>query len=96
MKVDDPVNVVELTFVLDEVVAEARGLKKLFATPEADGAAGVERAVGRIKFDPISVQFSLPELNRNVAFGNRCLGFGVGVLAVSSNVQARRSWRKRL
>ena len=81
---------------MDEVVAEARGLKKLFATPEAHGAAGVERAIRRIKFNAISVQFSLPELNRNVAFGNRDFGFGVRVLAVSSNVQARRRWRNRL
>ena len=86
---DDPVDIVELPFVLDEVVAKARCLKKLIAAPETNGASGVERAVGRIKFDPIGVQFGVPEPNRNVAFGNRGLRLGIGVLAVSSNVQAR-------
>ena len=92
MKVDDPVDIVELTFVLDEVVAKARRLEKLIATSETDGASGVERAVYRIKFDPIGVQFSVAEPNRNVAFGNRGLRLGKGVLAVSSNVQTPRCW----
>tara|TARA_B100000401_G_scaffold33079_1_gene19794 strand:- start:147 stop:416 length:270 start_codon:yes stop_codon:yes gene_type:complete len=48
-------------------------LEKLIAAPETNGASGVERAVGRIKFDPIGVQFGVPEPNRNVAFGNRGL-----------------------
>ena len=65
------------------------------ATPEADSTACEERAVGRIKFDPIGVQFGVPEPNRNVAFGDVGFRLGIGVLAVSSNIQARRcgsSW----
>ena len=75
---------------MNEVVAEARRLEELLAAPETDGAAGVERAIGRIKFDPIGMQFSVPELNRDVAFGNRGLGLGIGVLPVGKNLQARR------
>ena len=63
MKVDDPVDILELTFVLDEVVAEARRLKILIATFKTHSTAGEERAVDRIKFDAISMEFSVTKLN---------------------------------
>ena len=75
---------------MDEVVAEARRLKKLLATSETDGAAGVKRAVNSIKFDAIGAKFSVPELNQNVAFSDRRLGLGVGVLAVSPDIETCR------
>ena len=75
---------------MNEVVAEAGRLKKLLATSETDGAAGIKRAISRIKFDPIGTKFSVPELNQNVSFSDRRLGFGVGVLAVSPDIEARR------
>ena len=89
LKVDDPVNIVELTFVLDEVVAEARCLEILLAPLEAHGAAGVERAETGIKFNAIGTEFSVPKLNADVSFGNRGFGFAVCALAVSPNVEVR-------
>ena len=63
LEVDDPVDIIEQSFLLNEVVAEAGRLKILTSAPEADSAACVERAVGRIKFNPIGVQLGVPELN---------------------------------
>ena len=92
LKVDDPVDIVELTFVLDEVVAEARRLKILFAPLEAHGATGVQRAKACIEFDAIGAEFSIAKLNPDIAFGNRGLGLAICALAVRLNVEARRRW----
>ena len=55
---------------MEEVVTETRRLEILLSTFIADRTAGVERAVGSIKFDAIGAKFSVPELNRNIAFGD--------------------------
>ena len=67
-------------------------MKILTAAPEADSTACVERAVSRIKFDPIGVQFGIPESNRNIALGDVGFRLGIGVLAVSANFEACRRW----
>ena len=92
LKVDDPVDIVELTFVLDEVVAEARCLEILITPLEAHSAAGVERAKTCIEFDAIGAEFSIPELNTDVAFGDRGLGFAICALAIRLNVEALLHW----
>ena len=92
LKVDDPIDIVELTFVLDEVVAEARRLEILLAPLEAHSSAGVKRAEACIEFDAIGTEFSVSKLNRNVALGDRGLGLGVGVLAVSLNLETCWRW----
>ena len=97
LKVDDPVDIVELTFILDEVVAEACRLEILLAPLEAHSAAGVERAETCVEFDAIGAEFGVPELNADIAFGDRGLGLAIRALAVGLDLEARRcrsDWRR--
>ena len=62
----------------------------LVATPETNGAAGIERPEASIEFDAVGAKLSVPELNADVAFSDRGVRLAIAVLAVSLNFEVCR------
>ena len=82
LQIDDAIDVIQFAFVVDQVVAEGRGLKELVVPFQANGAAGKQRLKTAVEFNPVGKKESRTQSHLHVAFGDRDVSGAVVALTI--------------
>ena len=86
-EVEDPVDILQLPFRLDQVEAQAAGLEVLTAPLEAHAAAGIDAAAAGVKFEPVGQQAAAVQQGLDLARGDEAVEQQVEALLIGLQIQ---------